>query len=94
MDKVNWIQGYIVSHEVDNNPGSIFGSNIFLPSRCYTVAGWGLDQTKGDHGTVRWRRGTGALPKGFSVGSPALCTYYGESQSVVGKHNLEIMKDN
>ena len=35
-----------------------------------------------------------ALPKGFSVGSPALCTYYGESQSVVGKHNLEIMKDN
>ena len=23
-----------------------------------------------------------------------LCTYYGESQSVVGKHNLEIMKDN
>ena len=41
-----------------------------------------------------WRRGTVALPKGFSVGSPALCTYYGESQSVVGKHNLEIMKDN
>ena len=41
-----------------------------------------------------WGRGTGALPKGFSVGSPALCTYYGESQSVVGKHNLEIMKDN
>ena len=38
--------------------------------------------------------GTGALPKGFSVGSPALCTYYCESQSVVGKHNLEIMKDN
>ena len=37
--------------------------------------------------------GTGALPKGFTVGSPALCTYYGESQSVVGKHNLEIMKD-
>ena len=34
------------------------------------------------------------LPKGFSVGSPALCTYYGESQSVVGKHNLEIMNDN
>ena len=28
------------------------------------------------------------------LGSPALCTYYGESQSVVGKHNLEIMKDN
>ena len=25
---------------------------------------------------------------------PALCTYYCESQSVVGKHNLEIMKDN
>ena len=46
--------GYIVSHGVDNNPGSIFGSNIFLPSRCYTVAGWRLDQTKGDHGTVRW----------------------------------------
>ena len=41
-----------------------------------------------------WRRGTGALPKGFSVVSPALCTYYGESQSVEGKHNLEIMKDN
>ena len=68
--------GYIVSHGVDENPGSIFGSNIFLPSN------------------LPWGRGTGALPKGFSVGSPALCTYYGESQSVVGKHNLEIMKDN
>ena len=27
---------------------------IFLPSRCYTEAGWHLDQTKGDRGTVRW----------------------------------------
>ena len=45
--------GYIVSNEVDNNPGSIFGSNN-IPAKCYTVAGWRLDQTKGDHGTVRW----------------------------------------
>ena len=54
-DKVNWIHCF---PRVNNNPGSIFGSN------------------------------------NIPVGSPALCTYYGESQSVVGKHNLEIMKDN
>ena len=38
--------------------------------------------------------GDWSIAKRFSVGSPALCTYYCESQSVVGKHNLEIMKDN
>ena len=46
-DKVNWIHCFPRGR-------SIFGSNIFLPSRCYTVAGWRLDQTKGDHGTVSW----------------------------------------
>ena len=110
-DKVNWIHCF---PRVIIIQGPYSDPIIFLPSRCYNVAGWRLDQTKGDHGTVRWslncqlmchasagrtcpggwRRGSGALPKGFSVGSPALCTYYGESQSVVGKHNLEIMKDN